>query len=127
MKFNRWSDEETQRLLDHMKTHGRDFKAIAKLMGRTHQSCEHRWRWINMPADQLKNRSTREAARKAKLRKLEKGAKHDLPVRKLIVPDDVLFDRDRRISAPITINSLVLGDPVPGFSALDRKLAGLSA
>lgn len=127
MKHNRWSDEETQHLLDHMKTHGRNFKVIAKLMGRTHQSCEHRWRWINMPADQLKSRSVREAARKAKIRKLEKGIKHDLPVRKLIVPDAVLFDRDRRLCAPITINTLILGDPAPGFSALDRKMAGVAA
>jgi hypothetical protein len=127
MKFNKWSDEETQRLLDHMKVHGRDFKRIGKLMGRTHQSCEHRWRWINMPPDQLKSRSAREAARKAKLRQLEKGVRHDLPVRKMIVPDDVIVERDQKLSAPITIGSLILGDPPPGYSALDRKRQGLPA
>jgi hypothetical protein len=125
MKHNRWSEEETQILLDHMKTHGRDFKTIGKLVGRTHQSCEHRWRWINMPADQLENRNKRELARKAKIRQLEKGMKHDLPVRKLIVPDRVLIERERRVSAPVTINSLILGDPLPGYSALDRKRQGL--
>jgi hypothetical protein len=123
MKFRLWSEEETQRLLDLMKTHGRDFKTICKLMGRTPQSCEHRWRWINMPDAQLKSRSAREAARKAKIRGLEKGIRHDLPVRKMIVPDEVMSERDKRLSAPVTINALILGDPRPGFSALDRRAA----
>jgi hypothetical protein len=123
MKFRLWSEEETQRLLDLMKTHGRDFKTIGRLMGRTHQSCEHRWRWINMPADQLERRNKGEAARKAKIRNLERGAKHDLPVRKMIIPDHVIIDQQRRLSAPLTISSYVLGDPPPGFSALDRRAA----
>ena len=130
MKHNRWSDEETQRLLDLMKTHGRDFKAIGKLMGRTNQSCEHRWRWINMPADQLERRNAAEARRKREMRAAEASPddanKYDFIVRKtMIIPDDVFIERDRRLGAPRTIGSLILGDPPPGYSALDRKRQGL--
>lgn len=127
MKFNRWSDEETQRLLDLMKTHGRDFKTIGKLMKRTHQSCEHRWRWINMPVDQLDGRKRRENARKAVIRQTAKGTKHDLPVRKIVVPDHVIAEQVRRMSAPLTISAFVLGDPPLGYSALDRKRQEVTA
>lgn len=130
MKYKFWDEEETQRLRDLMKTHGRDFKAIGKLMGRTHQSCEHRWRWINMPADQLERRNAAEAKRKKELRAAEASegpAKaYDFIVRKtMIVPDDVFTERNQRLAAPRTIGSLILGDPLPGFSALDRKRQGL--
>jgi hypothetical protein len=131
MTLNRWSDEETQRLRELMKTHGRDFKAIGKLMGRTHQSCEHRWRWINMPADQLARRNAAEAKRKKELRATEAAEKnpngYDFIVRKSIIPADVFIERDRRLGAPRTIGSLILGDPPPGYSALDRKRQGLPA
>lgn len=127
MKFTRWTDEETERLLDLMKTHGRDFKTIGKIMGRTHQSAEHRWRWINMPVDQLDGRKRRENARKAVIRQTTKGTKHDLLVRKLIVPDHVIAEQVRRMSAPLTISAFVLGDPPLGYSALDRKREGALA
>jgi hypothetical protein len=132
MTLNRWSDEETQRLRELMKTHGRDFKAIGKLMGRSHQSCEHRWRWINMPADQLARRNAAEAKRKRELRAAnpvdENPCKYDFVVRKTMsIPDDVFTERDRRLGAPRTIGSLILGDPPPGYSALDRKRQGLPA
>lgn len=37
-----------------------------------------------------------------------------------IIPADVLFDRERRRSANPTPNMSILGDPLPGRSALDR-------
>lgn len=37
------------------------------------------------------------------------------------VPPHVMADRDRRAEIPRSITSLVLGDPPPGYSALDRR------
>lgn len=37
-----------------------------------------------------------------------------------IIPVTVLFDRERRLSAKVTPNMTILGDPLPGRSALDR-------
>jgi hypothetical protein len=37
------------------------------------------------------------------------------------IPDAVLAERDRRLAADRTINMLLLGDPLPGRSALDRR------
>lgn len=38
-----------------------------------------------------------------------------------IVPDAVVADRDRRLNAPMTLGMALLGDPLPGRSALDRR------
>lgn len=40
-----------------------------------------------------------------------------------IPPDFVLAERDRRLSAPMTLTMLLTGDPPVGFSALDRLRA----
>jgi hypothetical protein len=41
----------------------------------------------------------------------------------MLIPEEVLAERNRRQAAPITISAYVLGDPRPGFSALDRRPA----
>lgn len=40
------------------------------------------------------------------------------------VPDDVLADAGRRTSAPRPLTAWLCGDPAPGQSALDKRLAG---
>jgi|SRR5581483_8246679 len=43
---------------------------------------------------------------------------------RICVPDDVLRERDeRRAVAPRSLTAAVLGDPLPGYSALDRRQA----
>lgn len=41
------------------------------------------------------------------------------------VPQECIDERARRLAAPLTIAAYVLGDPKPGYSALDRKRQGL--
>ena len=40
--------------------------------------------------------------------------------RRAEIPPDVARERDRTINAPRTLTALLLGDPAPGRSALDR-------
>lgn len=41
---------------------------------------------------------------------------------KILIPREVLFDRDRRMAmAPRNLTAALLGDPLPGRSALDRR------
>jgi hypothetical protein len=47
--------------------------------------------------------------------------KHGAPPRP---PSEVLADRDRSREAELTANMVVLGDPLPGRSALDRMGGG---
>jgi hypothetical protein len=42
-------------------------------------------------------------------------------------PQEVLIDRDRRLLAPRTLTAIMMGDPAPGQSALDRMKAAAVA
>lgn len=105
----RWTEDEVA-LLKQRKAEGVNHKLIAVELGRSQFSVAERWRWMNN-GEEIKERRRR---RHAGL--LPKAAPK-------IIPDDVLIDRERRLTAPVTINSLILGDPRPGFSALDRRAA----
>lgn len=37
---------------------------------------------------------------------------------------DMLIDRDRRAMAPRSLTAMIFGDPPPGMSALDKRMAG---
>jgi hypothetical protein len=39
------------------------------------------------------------------------------------VPVDVWIERSRRLAAPRSLTASIMGDPAPGYSALDRKRA----
>lgn len=126
MNKQKWSDEETERLLGLMKAHGRDFKTIGRLIGRTPQSAEHRWRWVSLSAEDIAERTKRDKIRQAAIRAAVK-ARDGLLVPKMVIPDDVANERNRRMSAPLTVSAYVLGDPPVGFSALDRKCQMVTA
>lgn len=125
MHKQKWSDEETERLLDLMKTHGRNFKVIGHLLNRSPQSAEHRWRWTTLSRDQILEKAAKERVRQAAMRAAYRSQGNVKPAAKIEVPDDVIIERNARFSAPRTISAFVLGDPPPGFSALDRKRQGL--
>jgi hypothetical protein len=40
------------------------------------------------------------------------------------IPDSVLVDRERRYAAEQRLEHVLFGDPLPGYSALDRKREG---
>jgi hypothetical protein len=126
MKYRKWTDEETTQLLDLMKTHGRNFKVIGHILKRTPQSCEHRWRWTLLTLEQVQERAAMDRIRQWEMRAKYKARQGQVPM-KVEVPEDVLAERNTRLSAPRTVSAFVLGDPPAGFSALDRKRQGLSA
>lgn len=44
----------------------------------------------------------------------------------MVIPREVLADRERRLSlAPSSLTALLCGDPLPGCSAIDKRLLGL--
>lgn len=126
MKYRKWDDEETARLLDLMATHGRNFKVIGHLLKRSPQSCEHRWRWTLLTPEQIQERAAMDRIRQAAMRAKYKAREGQVSLR-VEVPEDVLAERNLRISAPRTVSAFVLGDPPAGFSALDRKRQAVSA
>jgi hypothetical protein len=50
------------------------------------------------------------------------GLKNQQPGKSLEIPQSVLLDRERRLElAPRDITAALMGDPIPGRSALDRR------
>jgi hypothetical protein len=126
MRYRKWTDEETGQLLELMKTHGRNFKVIGHLLKRSPQSCEHRWRLTLLTPEQVQERTALDRIRQAAMRAKYMARQGQVP-EKVEVPDDVLAERNIRLSAPRTTSAIVLGDPPIGFSALDRKRAEVRA
>ena len=54
------------------------------------------------------------------LTKTTKAIKRGLGKREPI-PDAVMIDREARYAAPQTLGGMLLGDPPPGWSALDKR------
>ncbi len=51
-----------------------------------------------------------------------------LPMQKrVVVPDHVWTDANRRLNAPRTLSAWICGDPAPGYSALDRAVKAVRA
>jgi response regulator RpfG family c-di-GMP phosphodiesterase len=51
---------------------------------------------------------------------------HD--VKAVAIPDHVLAERDQRLARqPRDLTAAIVGDPLPGRSALDRKMANVTA
>ena len=57
---------------------------------------------------------------KYNLTKTTKAIKRGLGKREPI-PDAVMIDREARYAAPQTLGGMLLGDPPPGWSALDKR------
>lgn len=117
----RWSAAETQQLRDLVSVHGRHWDKIGAIMSRSAKSVQHRWFFLNSTPDE------RRAGRKLDLSdKKPRSYIHGHPgasVRPLDIPEEVLIERNLRVSTPRTIGAAILGDPPPGYSALDRKRA----
>lgn len=117
----RWTADETRRLKELVEVHGRDWPVIGKLLSRSGMSCLHRWRLV---CEFRERRNEREREYRKETQKQFYGVRpKGEPVHPVEVPDDVIIERNNRTSAPRSLTSLICGDPAPGFSALDRKLA----
>ena len=110
-----WSDEEWQRA-SQLIDGGHAIKVIAQLIGRSYDSLVGKMRYEAMDDEQRQAEHDRINAYRRK-----EGS----PYRKVNVANrptnDILDERDRYLSAPRTLSQRLLGDPPPGYSALDRK------
>jgi len=123
MHYNsrRWTVEETASL-KQMKADGYKNKVIAFKLSRTEMSVAERWRWINK-SEELKERRRLQVHQNRQLWRSNQA--ENIVTRSFRAVPEVLAERDYRLSLPRTIGQIVLGDPPPGYSALDRKRQGL--
>ncbi len=130
-KFSQAADET----ILHMRANGYHFGAILAevrlLMPNeaiTDASVRHRYRWIRMtPAERKKRKDMLNARRRQERpsRALEAAhracAEDTIIVRSIKIPPETLADRARRYALePRSLSASLLGDPLPGYSALDQ-------
>jgi transposase-like protein len=94
-----WSEQDTARARELLAEHG-SYTAVARIMGRN----------ITTVSDWLQGRRGNGSA----LRVIKNEDMH--------IPSHVLADRERRKNLePASVTAAFFGDPLPGYSALERR------
>jgi len=112
----RWTAEEDQ-LLRNLIGSGQSLKEAAPLLGRPYHSTKEHWRWINMTVEQRMERANRlrMSGPSGIIRRVDENSTRGA------TPSHLFEERDRRLSADRSLTCRLMGDPPPGFSALDRR------
>lgn len=125
---NRWTDAEIAALVA-LKAAGNTYDEIAHVIGRSKRSISGKLEYLNLTAHQREER--RQAQRR---RRIADGTQSTRlhPNGQIVSAgrpsSDLLHARDVRLAIPPRdLTAAFLGDPLPGFSALDRKHQGQSA
>lgn len=112
-----WTAEETEQLESLLVT-GSLHKDIAAKLGRTIYSVRKRIEWLYMTPQQRELGRQRQIRRRQK--KYKKSVHNDARTILNARPTpEMLAERDRRLALPAP----AFGDPLPGYSALDRLRA----
>ncbi len=119
-----WSDAETALLKSYVES-GLSFMEIGALMPlRGEKPARERWRYINMDNAERERRILSSRARRLVGRKLPANSNHHRAsvVTFARASEDALRElaRKREIS-PRDLTAAFFGDPLPGYSALERR------
>ena len=119
MSADRWPQQDWQRAKD-LLARGFEPKQVARLLNRKIESLMTKMRYEAMtPEQRLKMQDRVNANRRAKAAQYVRARAF---VKVASRPEeDILRERDIRLATPRTLTQQLLGDPPPGYSALDRK------
>lgn len=109
-----WTKEETEAAL-RMKKEGRSPAEIAETLSRTPSSVISRIDFVTMPAERRQKVRDRINEYQRSFRAVGLVTIHCRP------SVDLLEERDRLLSLPRPLTAELMGDPLPGRSALDRR------
>ena len=108
--------------LQVLRSQGKISREIAEIMGRTEKSIRGKLEWIKLTPEMRKKRYDAEARRRMRGVRVRQP---DGRLPRAPIPAVVLEDRDRRYSIPPRdLTAALLGDPIPGMSALERRENG---
>lgn len=128
-KSGRWSAEDNAELL-RMKEAKCPVNVIATRLDRKYDSIVERWKWINKcETEKQRRRDTINLARQFRRGETRSSTSrgHGGYATTAGRPAPALLaEAQRYLYAPRTISQQLLGDPPPGYSALDRKRQGAS-
>lgn len=110
-----------------MRAAGATFETIAVALRRPVSAVHGHMRWHDMTPEQRERRATKMRERKRrnnmKLHPYLRGRARELNTVKPIIPCPIaLAERALRMAlGPRDLTAAFMGDPLPGFSALDRR------
>lgn len=117
MKGRPWTPEEDAAIFG--RTRYGDARKVAEELGRSKLAVSARKKYLRNLNRDRSQRNIR--------RSLNRRAAMQIVVRPAEPPDlRALADRDHRANLVPTINQMILGDPLPGRSALDRRTSPYS-
>lgn len=117
-QMNRWTKADTDRAREMIASGAPDIEFI-NVFARTRNAACSRVAYADDPEVR---RLTRVRARKGRA-----GASNVIAGQgRSVVPEHVQIDADRRRSLDRSLTGAFFGDPPPGYSALDRRVASIS-
>lgn len=113
-----WTDAELNRL-GVMRTSGCGPQEIAETLGRTLKGVKAKINYLNLSPEMKQKRNEAERTR---LRRGIRVRQPDGTLPRAPICAVVLADRDLRCNArPRDLTAALCGDPLPGYSALERR------
>jgi hypothetical protein len=99
-----WTSQETELAEKLLKENASNELCLA-MLGKTKKACLHRvWR-----------------ARRDEVNRRSRVAPRPYVQETKIIPQELIEERNRRLTAPRSLTSIICGDPPPNCSALDRR------
>lgn len=115
----RWTAEEWARAKSLLDA-GYRVKAVAQILGRDPQNVSSKLQYMKTTEERLRDKNWKRRKKYAG----DHGSKiHRVDSIVVAVPAEALVDRNARAAAPRSLTAFVFGDPPPGWSALDRRIA----
>lgn len=115
-KVRPWTDEETELARAHY-TRAISPADFFRLVGRTKDAAGRRLEYIDRPEVREKHLRKMQMYRDA----AKASGVMNVAARKVDAPPELIEEAARRAKAPRSITASIMGDPPPGFSALDRR------
>lgn len=120
MRNNYWSAEDWQRVQDMLKD-GKTPLQIGASVGRTAHQVRSKIQWERTPEQKREERRLLINARRNASGEYKSTPRPHGYVAGHRPAPGMLEEAQRRLYAPRTISQMLMGDPPPGYSALDRK------
>lgn len=119
-EFVRWHPKQWAKA-QGLLARGMTPSQVAPLIGKTAHQLSEKVRWENTPESKREQRRLRINARRNASGEYKSPPDVNLPSMGARAAPDLLEEARRRLEAPRTLSQMLMGDPPPGYSALDRK------
>lgn len=120
---NPWSAEEWQRAQE-LKASGSDYDQIAELLGRSRKAVKAKFQHMHRTPAQQEHRIEYQRRKRDRKREYQKSGRQaaGLDNARELPAGEIFIERNERLALqPRDLTAAFCGDPLPGYSALDKR------